>query len=114
LLGGTLEESEKDDESGDGQAHQKERTYEEMNAEEKINYLDELVKQRPVPEIYKKHILEDEKEEVCIPPKKNIKKIMNYIKKEEWEDLSISLLDAFNSGNKHWAMKIYYENEINK
>jgi hypothetical protein len=39
---------------------------------------------------------------------------MNYIKKEEWEDLSISLLDAFNSGNKHWAMKIYYENEINK
>ena len=84
-----------------------------MNVEEKLNYLDGLLKQRPVPEIYKKHIHEDVKEEVCIPPKTN-KKIMNYVNKKDWENLSISLFNAFNSGNKHWAMKIYYKNEINK
>jgi hypothetical protein len=28
--------------------------------------------------------------------------------------LTLSLLRAFNSGNAHWAMKIYYENESNK
>jgi hypothetical protein len=41
-----------------------------MNVEEKRNYLDELLKQRPLPDIYKQRILEDEKEEVCEPPKK--------------------------------------------
>jgi hypothetical protein len=84
-----------------------------MNEEEKRNYLDELLKKRPVPDAYKKHVQEDEKEEVCRPPKKT-KPIMNLIKKKGWEDLSISLFNEFNLGNAHWAMKIYYENESNK
>jgi hypothetical protein len=39
---------------------------------------------------------------------------LNQVKKKEWKDLSISLFTSFCSGNKHWAMKIYYENESNQ
>jgi hypothetical protein len=41
-----------------------------MNLKEKQKYLDELLKERPLPEIYRECILEDEKEEVCEPPLK--------------------------------------------
>ena len=84
-----------------------------MSEDEKLTYLNELLKLTPVPEVYKKHIQEDEKGEVCKPPLKT-RPIENQIKKKEWDDLSISLFNVFSSGNKHWAMKKYYENEKNQ
>jgi hypothetical protein len=41
-----------------------------MSEDEKLTYLNELLKLTPVPEVYKKHIQEDEKGEVCKPPLK--------------------------------------------
>jgi hypothetical protein len=71
------------------------------------------LKKRPVPELYKKLIQEDEKGEVCEPSQKS-RQIMNFVKDQKWADVNTGLLKAFNSGNAHWAMKIYYENESNK
>ena len=84
-----------------------------MNEEEKRSDLDELLKQRLLPQIYKERILEDEKEEVCEAPKKT-RPILNQVKKKDWEDLCMSLFNVFISGNTHWAMKIYYQNEANQ
>ena len=81
-----------------------------MSEAEKLNYLNELLKQSPVPDDYKKHIQEDKKDEVCKPPPKT-RPIENQIKRKAWDDLSISLFNAFCSGNTHWAMKKYYEHE---
>ena len=84
-----------------------ENTYEDMSSEEKLRYLNELLKKRPIPRIYQIHIVEDLNNEVCMAPQKT-RKILNLVKKKEWNDLSISLFNAFNTGNMHWAMKIYY------
>jgi hypothetical protein len=105
LLGGSEEGNEAEPPN--------EKTYEEMSSEEKLRYLNELLKKRPIPRIYQIHIVEDLNNEVCMAPQKT-RKILNLVKKKEWNDLSISLFNAFNTGNMHWAMKIYYEHENNQ